>query len=69
MYNTVSHFGLSFPQIYPLTGPVQGKTLITIVGQNLGKSFAEIQNGVDIVGEGQKSKCTPINNSQHDGKR
>ncbi|XP_076357548.1 plexin-B-like isoform X2 [Tachypleus tridentatus] len=37
-------------QIYPVSGPVQGGTLVTIKGSNLGKSREDIQDKITIGG-------------------
>lgn len=37
-------------QIHPLTGPMEGGTLVTIRGSNLGTSEKEIQNKITIGG-------------------
>nr|XP_006006494.1 PREDICTED: plexin-A3 isoform X1 [Latimeria chalumnae] len=43
-------------KIQPLTGPKEGGTRITIVGENLGLHFRDIANGVRVTGV----RCTPI---------
>lgn len=43
-------------QIYPLFGPKQGGTLLTIEGIDLGKSYEDIVSNVDIAGV----QCSPI---------
>ncbi|XP_062600116.1 plexin-A4-like [Saccostrea cucullata] len=43
-------------RIYPLTGPKEGGTLLTIEGRDLGKSYEDIDNNVDIAGV----LCSPI---------
>ncbi|XP_067907439.1 plexin-D1 [Heterodontus francisci] len=46
-------------QIEPLTGPVDGGTLLTIRGRNMGRRFSDIAGGVHI---GEVS-CTPVQES------
>ncbi|XP_060691778.1 plexin-D1 isoform X1 [Hemiscyllium ocellatum] len=46
-------------QIEPLTGPVDGGTLLTIRGQNLGRRFSDIESGV-CIGE---VACVPVQDS------
>ncbi|XP_061193890.1 plexin-A4-like [Saccostrea echinata] len=43
-------------RIYPLTGPKEGGTLLTIEGRDLGKSYDDIVTNVDIAGV----QCTTI---------
>lgn len=45
-----------FSQIYPLFGPKQGGTLLTIDGINLGKSYEDIVSNISIAGV----QCSPI---------
>ena len=45
--------------IHPLSGPIQGGTLVTIEGSNLGTSLEEIQNRITIGGQ----PCVPVNYS------
>lgn len=53
-------FNWKFPvicsQIYPLFGPKQGGTLLTIDGIDLGKSYEDIVNGISVAG----AQCSPI---------
>uniref|UniRef100_K1PEA1 Plexin-A2 n=1 Tax=Magallana gigas TaxID=29159 RepID=K1PEA1_MAGGI len=43
-------------KIYPLFGPKQGGTLLTIDGIDLGKSYEDIVNGISVAG----AQCSPI---------
>ncbi|KAK3102934.1 hypothetical protein FSP39_015076 [Pinctada imbricata] len=43
-------------KIYPLMGPREGGTLLTIEGRNLGKTYQDIVSNVDIDG----IQCSPI---------
>uniref|UniRef100_A0A8C9SSD8 Plexin A1 n=1 Tax=Scleropages formosus TaxID=113540 RepID=A0A8C9SSD8_SCLFO len=43
-------------QLFPETGPRQGGTRLTIIGENLGLQFRDIQNGVRL----SKVLCQPI---------
>lgn len=43
-------------QIHPLSGPLEGGTLVTIEGSNLGSSEEEIQDKVTIGG----IPCIPV---------
>ena len=36
-------------QFYPVTGPREGGTNVTIVGQNLGKTFDDIRHSVIVA--------------------
>uniref|UniRef100_A0A8C6LRJ8 Plexin A2 n=1 Tax=Nothobranchius furzeri TaxID=105023 RepID=A0A8C6LRJ8_NOTFU len=46
-------------EVSPVAGPVEGGTLVTIQGLNLGLSFSELEGNVDVAGV----SCTP----QEDG--
>ncbi|XP_078392124.1 plexin-D1, partial [Cetorhinus maximus] len=46
-------------QIEPLTGPVDGGTLLTIRGRNLGRRFSDIVEGVHIA----EVSCIPVQES------
>ena len=48
-------FHLLLLQLSPETGPRQGGTMLTIMGENLGLQFKDIQNGVPIG----KVACNP----------
>ena len=43
-------------QFTPDSGPREGGTLVTIEGTNLGKTFADIRDGVTVGGV----KCYPV---------
>jgi len=45
--------------MHPLSGPIQGGTLVTIEGSNLGTSFDEIRDKISIGGQ----PCVPLNYS------
>lgn len=47
---------LSFIQLFPETGPRQGGTRVTILGENLGLQFRDIQMGVRVG----KVPCMPV---------
>lgn len=47
---------LSFIQLFPETGPRQGGTRVTILGENLGLQFRDIQMGVRVG----KVPCIPV---------
>ncbi|TWW56340.1 Plexin-A1 Semaphorin receptor NOV [Takifugu flavidus] len=49
-------FSLSFTQLFPETGPRQGGTRVTILGENLGLQFRDIQMGVRVG----KVPCLPV---------
>ena len=53
-YSNVST--ISIFQIHPISGPVEGGTLVSIEGSNLGSSFDEIKDRVSIGG----IPCVPI---------
>ncbi|XP_069142714.1 plexin-A2-like isoform X2 [Argopecten irradians] len=40
----------------PNTGPIQGKTNISVTGINLGKAYTDLQNGVEVAGV----RCTVL---------
>lgn len=42
-------------QVSPVAGPLEGGTLVTIQGLNLGLSFSELEDNVEVAGV----KCTP----------
>ena len=46
------------PQFSPRSGPARGGTLVTIVGDNLGKHVADIDNGVTVA----NGKCAVEDN-------
>lgn len=48
---------LSVFQLDPLSGPVEGGTLLTISGSNLGQRAKDIQNSVTVAG----IQCKVIN--------
>ena len=52
---TLFQISCSFCQIWPAAGPVSGGTEIDINGSDLGKSFEDINNTVNVVGY----KCFP----------
>lgn len=41
-----------------IAGPVEGGTIITVTGTNLGVTFGDIQNGLILLGE---APCNPVN--------
>ena len=45
-----------FKKIHPISGPIEGGTLVSIEGSNLGSSFDEIKDRVSIGG----IPCEPI---------
>lgn len=45
-----------YVQLFPETGPRQGGTKVTILGENLGLQFRDIQTGVRLG----KVPCVPI---------
>ena len=45
-----------FPQVNPVAGPPEGGTKVTIRGLNLGLSFSEMVNNVQVAGV----QCTPL---------
>lgn len=47
IYGNISYV---FSQFYPLFGPKQGGTLLTIDGINLGKSYEDIVSNISIAG-------------------
>lgn len=47
---------LSLVQLFPETGPRQGGTRVTILGENLGLQFRDIQMGVRLG----KVPCVPV---------
>ncbi|XP_061187721.1 plexin-A4-like isoform X2 [Saccostrea echinata] len=52
-------------RIYPLTGPKEGGTLLTIEGRDLGKSYEDIVSNVDIAGV----QCSPIRKEYVESKK
>lgn len=46
---------LSLLQIEPLTGPPEGGLALTILGSNLGRDFADVQDAVSVAGQ----PCSP----------
>ncbi|XP_048738667.2 plexin A3-like isoform X3 [Ostrea edulis] len=52
-------------RIYPLTGPKEGGTLLTIEGRDLGKSYEDIVSNVDIAGV----LCSPIRKEYVESKK
>lgn len=42
-------------QVSPVAGPLEGGTLVTIQGLNLGLSFSELVGNVEVAGV----QCTP----------
>ena len=40
-----------FHQVYPLTGPLEGGTLLTLQGTNLGRKRQQVLNAVTVGGE------------------
>lgn len=42
-------------QVSPTAGPLEGGTLVTIQGLNLGLSFSELEGNVEVAGV----QCTP----------
>ncbi|XP_012668644.1 plexin-B3 [Otolemur garnettii] len=45
----------SIDAIEPLTGPPEGGLALTILGSNLGRTFADVQDGVSVAGQ----PCSP----------
>lgn len=45
----------SLLQIEPLTGPPEGGLALTILGSNLGRDFADVQDAVSVAGQ----PCSP----------
>ena len=43
-------------QVYPLSGPIGGGTLVNISGKDLGSKFEEVQNAISIAGV----RCAPL---------
>jgi len=43
-------------QVYPLIGPIEGGTRLTIIGSNLGRSFDNIRSAVTVAG----TLCIPL---------
>lgn len=50
-----SHHHPSLLQIEPLTGPPEGGLALTILGSNLGRDFADVQDAVSVAGR----PCSP----------
>lgn len=42
-------------QIEPLTGPPEGGLALTILGSNLGRTFADVRDAVSVAGR----PCSP----------
>lgn len=51
----LTSFCLLPEQVSPVAGPLEGGTLVTIQGLNLGLSFSELEDNVEVAGV----KCTP----------
>ena len=56
LINALLHFVSIYCQIYPLSGPVEGGTRVTIEGSNLGISVDEIKDKIAIGGV----LCVPL---------
>lgn len=54
--NTEICRGVRITNFLPSKGPVEGGTLLTIKGENLGKTFLDIKRGVTVAG----AHCEPI---------
>ncbi|XP_026783793.3 plexin-B3 isoform X1 [Pangasianodon hypophthalmus] len=46
-------------EVWPLTGPLEGGIVLTILGSNLGQRYEDIQNGVTVAGV----TCKPLRNA------
>ncbi|CAG5129619.1 unnamed protein product, partial [Candidula unifasciata] len=53
------------PAVWPLSGPIQGGTNVTIEGRNLGSKFEDIERAVTIANVG----CTPFRSLYSPSKR
>ncbi|XP_041349841.1 plexin-B-like isoform X2 [Gigantopelta aegis] len=51
--------------VYPLSGPIQGGTNVTIVGKNLGATFEQIENAVSVA----SVKCMPYRSEYSPSRR
>lgn len=47
-YNEASLYVLF--EVFPLSGPLEGGTLLTITGLNLGSSVDQIRNSISVAG-------------------
>ena len=56
LYVTVLNVWHLSVQVYPLSGPIGGGTLVNISGKDLGSKFEEVQNAVSIAGV----RCAPL---------
>ena len=56
---------LNFFQVWPLSGPVQGGTNVTLTGSNLGTRWEDVQHGVVVA----DAKCLPYRNLYLPSKR
>lgn len=46
-------------QVRPLTGPLEGGIVVTVLGSNLGQRYEDIENGVMVAGV----TCKPLRNA------